>query len=110
MRVDTYTKAVLTVIAACLVWLCIGQRAMPVSADAPQEVIVVGVRGTVPVVTAPRTSLMVRPTGDWYENGLPIVSSNPLPIRITGVEKGAAKWDPLDVNIKEGGRKPTPGH
>ncbi|MGE0449976.1 MAG: hypothetical protein AB7Q29_10385 [Vicinamibacterales bacterium] len=45
MTPDRYTKAVLTVIAACLVYLCIAvTTGSPVSAqtDGPQRVIIVG--------------------------------------------------------------------
>jgi hypothetical protein len=35
MRVDMYTKRVLTAIAACLVYLCIHAGSVPVSAQAP---------------------------------------------------------------------------
>lgn len=45
MRIDLYTKMILTVIAACLVWLCIsGTPLAPVVQAQParQEVVVVG--------------------------------------------------------------------
>ena len=57
MRIDLYTRAMLTVIAACLVWLCAiltptstvlsAQTTIPVgqtTAPGPQEVIIVGVK------------------------------------------------------------------
>jgi hypothetical protein len=49
MRPDVYLKAVLTVIAACLVWLCAMSTGRPLSAQqtqvldaAPQPVVIVG--------------------------------------------------------------------
>ena len=50
MRPDVYTKAMLTVIAACLVWLCVMSAGRPLSAQQPmplgtttvQPVVVVG--------------------------------------------------------------------
>jgi hypothetical protein len=49
MRIDLYTKTVLTVIAACLVWMSLGGPSLltPVSAQAPttsgyQRVLVAG--------------------------------------------------------------------
>ena len=37
MRPDAYTKAVLTVIAACLVWLCAMNVGRPLSAQQPMQ-------------------------------------------------------------------------
>ena len=44
MSVDRYTKAVLTVIAACLVWLSVGGPSLltPVSAQSEQRVLIAG--------------------------------------------------------------------
>jgi hypothetical protein len=57
MRVDTYTRAVLTVIALCLIYLCARDVAPPALAqDAPTRVVITGValesggtRGVLPV-------------------------------------------------------------
>jgi hypothetical protein len=44
MHVDNYTRAVLTVIALCLVYLCVREAAPRVSAqDAPTRVVITGV-------------------------------------------------------------------
>ena len=48
MRIDWYTKAVLTVIAAALVYLC-AATGQTVHADAPQRVIVVRAEQPLPV-------------------------------------------------------------
>ncbi len=105
MRIDAYTKAVLTVIALCLVWICIsGRFSTPVSAIAPQEVVLVGVRGE-------RTVVPVRPTDEWYDTALPIDAARPLPTRLMAIERGAgARWDPMEVNVREQPRKANPGH
>lgn len=52
MKVDTYTKAVLTVIAACLVWMCaiqtnllpaaIAQTGLPKPSDNAPQVVYIG--------------------------------------------------------------------
>jgi hypothetical protein len=116
MRVDAYTKAVLTIIAACLLWMCVtGATLTPVAAQAlrdrePQEVILIGSRAPVPVVTPPRTSLVVRPGAEWYQEPLLVDAPRPLPTRLTGVERQGGRWDPLDVNVKEQPRKAAPGH
>ena len=105
MRTDVYTKTVLTIIAACLVWMCFhGVGGTPVSAQAPQEVVLVGVRGA-------RTILTVRPAGDWYEAALPVDAPRPLSTRLVGVERGASsRWDALEVAVRDAPRKATPGH
>jgi hypothetical protein len=126
MRVDAYTKIVLTIIAGCLLWICVtGALTTPVSAQAtvaPQEVILVGVREPVPVVSPPRTSLTVvygaetaipvKPSADWFVRPLPARLSNPepLPMRLVGVEHlSTVKWDPVDVNVRPQAKTPFPG-
>lgn len=49
MLSDVYTKAVLTVIAGCLLWLCVARpllspRTVARAANTPQEVVVVGLK------------------------------------------------------------------
>ncbi len=111
MRIDTYTKVVLTIIAGCLVWLCVaGAPVMSVSAQGLRptsgavEVVLVGVRGE-------RTVVPVRPTGDWYQAPLPVEAPRGIPARLVGIERGGpGRWDPVDVKVMEQGRKTTPGH
>jgi len=115
MRIDAYTKAVLTIIAACLVWMCVtGGLVTPVAARQqrePQEVLLVGSRVPLAVITAPRTSLVVRPGAEWYDAALPVDAPRPLATRLTAVDRqGAGRWDPLDVNVKDQPRKGAPGH
>jgi hypothetical protein len=45
MRTDFYTKTILTVIATCLVWLCIQPMVSPepASAQSAQRVVIVGI-------------------------------------------------------------------
>lgn len=54
MKIDLYTKAALTVIAACLVWICIAQTWAPsAQAQGDQRVVLVGIEptdGAVPVL------------------------------------------------------------
>lgn len=126
MRVDAYTKVVLTIIAGCLVWMCVsGLFVTPVSAQRPADkeplqVMVVGAtrpvpivaQAPVPVITPPKTSLVVRPGVEWYSDALPVEAPQPLPTRLTAIERpqGAVRWDPLDVNVKQQPRKSEPGH
>jgi hypothetical protein len=43
MKIDAYTKTVLTIIAICLVWICVKDVTRSAQANAPQPVIVTGV-------------------------------------------------------------------
>jgi hypothetical protein len=56
MKIDYYTKAILTIIAFCLVWICMRDFATPVSAQrgAIQRVIIAGIENqtTLPVAIA----------------------------------------------------------
>lgn len=80
MRVDVYTKGVLTVIAGCLVWMCVN-GVMPVAGaqaarPEPTPVVLVDAKGT-PIYTSEglRVNLSVRP--------LPVIVNNaPLPVSI----------------------------
>jgi hypothetical protein len=69
MKIDLYTKSVLTVIAACLVCLCIAKTAPPpaLAADAKPDVQTVKVEGVVPVRIAAVERLQNPQTGQWSE-------------------------------------------
>jgi hypothetical protein len=96
MKTDLYTKAVLTVIAACLVWICLNSvtpTALAQTAPAqPARVMIVDERGT-PLYTAQgfRVNLGAQP--------LPIsVSNTSLPVVVTSLER-VGRWDPLQVQV-----------
>jgi hypothetical protein len=42
MKTDTYTKFILTVIALCLIWLCVGGSPRVVNAQSPQHIVIDG--------------------------------------------------------------------
>ena len=96
MRPDAYTKAVLTVIAACLVWLCAMSAGRPLSAQQPMQL---GTTTVQPVV--------VVGWGTFDEHGRTSVSmidgrsgrqSDPnLPVKLVAVPAG-----PLDVRLPRG--------
>ena len=75
MRVDVYSKAVLSVIAACLLWLCAERQIWPpvVKADGIQSVFIVGVG------TAMRGVLPVEIKNDWLTVG---VGGQPITVKI----------------------------
>ncbi len=96
MKTDLYTKAVLTVIAMCLVWMCLN-AAIPVAraqADRaqPTPVILVNEKGA-PIYTPQglRVNLGAQP--------LPVIVNNaPLPVSVTSIQQGTA-WDPILVQV-----------
>ncbi len=93
MNVDAYTNAVLTIIAACLVWICLNgvtpvagaQAARP----APAPVILVDANGTplsaVPVIVG-NPSLPVE------------VTNRALAVAVQSIQRGA-QWDAIQVQV-----------
>ena len=93
MNVDAYTKAVLTIIAACLVWICLNgvtpvagaQAARP----APAPVILVDANGTplsaVPVIVG-NPSLPVE------------VTNREVAVAVRSIQRGTT-WDAIQVQV-----------
>jgi hypothetical protein len=111
MKVDAYTKIVLSLIAVCLVWLCFKNVTLTESAaaqvrPAPQEVVIVGIRtntGFLPVgisAIAPGTRLPVVVTGvSTPDQVLPVKiwgATQPVPVSIQSVKQGTP-WDALSI-------------
>ena len=97
MKTDlSYTNAVLTVIALCLIWICVS-GAMPVArAQAelprPMPVVLVNEKGF-PIYSAQGLRVNVGP------QALPVTVSNaPLPVAVRSIQQGNA-WDPLFVRV-----------
>jgi hypothetical protein len=70
MKIDLYTKSVLTVIAACLVYLCFGKpgpAAAVAQADPKPAAQVVKVEGIVPIRIAAVERMQNPQTGQWSE-------------------------------------------
>ncbi|RPI57405.1 MAG: hypothetical protein EHM55_01920 [Acidobacteria bacterium] len=95
MKTDIYTKAVLTVIALCLVWMC-ANGATPVAwaqADRaqPAPVVLVNERG-VPLFTSDglRVNVGAEP--------LPVTVNNAVTVAVRSIQRGA-RWDPLEVRV-----------
>lgn len=105
MKVDFYTKAVLTVIAVCLVWMCINGVTPVASAQAdrtePAPVILVDPKG-VPIYTSDgfRVSAGTRPLPVSVTNvSLPVEVTNPsLAVTVRSIQRGTA-WDPIQVQV-----------
>jgi hypothetical protein len=137
MTVDRYTRAVLTVVAGCLVWLCImgmperlsaqrdqtAREAGPWS-DRAQPVVIVGT-GTLNA-QGKVTINMVRNGSDAHTdptvpvtlpysalNPLPsqllYTPASPLPVEITAVKK-TGEWEPLRAAVEDAPTRAKPGN
>ena len=132
MKVDWYTRFVLTVIAACLLWLCaLGsgrpveaqQRTPPLSAERPQPVVVVGwgtldLDGKVNLTmnggrTATDPQLPVRVVAYPMPSGpvdvrLEYSEGHPLPVGLSSI-KPAGPWEPIRSAVEPEPMRPRPG-
>jgi hypothetical protein len=81
MRLDLYTKAVLTVIACCLLYLCFVSRPQIVHADGPQHVLIDGLAqgASFPTVIA----------GVWQDSSnpfaLPVIAVQNIPVSVMNI-------------------------
>lgn len=131
MNVDRYTKAVLTVIAGCLLWLCAMGAGPSVAAqrgatipDTVQPVVIVGTgtldqRGTV-VVHYNRMPDGRTRTDPTVPVSLPYTPASPMPtklmnspeaplaVEIAAVKKTGA-WEPIRAKVEDAPAKPKPG-
>jgi hypothetical protein len=131
MRADAYTKAVLTVIAGCLLWLCALSAGRPLAAQQPmqlagttvQPVVVVG-WGTFDEHGRASVSMIEGRKGRQSDPNLPIkvvalppgpvnVKMNytdqaPLPVGITRI-KPTAEWEPIRNAAEPEPTRPKPG-
>lgn len=102
MNVDTYTKGLLTVIAACLVWMCLN-GAMPAAqaqAGKPEPTRVVLVDGNgAPIRVLP--VMVANPSINVGVTNAPLsvaVSNPSLPVAVHSIQRGTS-WDPLQVQV-----------
>ena len=104
MKTDAYTKAVLTVIAACLVWICVTRNAPVAQAQAgppPTAVVLVDAKGA-PLIT--QDGLRV----NLGAKTLPVVVANlPVPVEVSNASLNVSvralqrtgAWDPVQVQV-----------
>ena len=105
MRPDAYTKAVLTVIAACLLWLCALSAGLPLSAQStmflsnvsPQPVVIVG-SGTIDDQGHVAIAMIKDRAGQHSDPNVPVklaaVPAGPLDVRLSYTEK-----EPMPVGL-----------
>ena len=131
MNIDRYTKAVLTVIAGCLLWICamgigpsLAAQPRATIANEVQPVLIVG-SGTldqqgqviVQYVRMPDGRSRTDPT---VAVSLPYSHANPLPARLLNspeaplaVEISAVRktgeWEPIRTKVEDAPAKPRPG-
>jgi hypothetical protein len=138
MTIDRYTKAVLTVIAACLLWIC--AMSTPVSlfaqrseqttreagpwSDRAQPVVIVGTgsldaQGKI-TINMTRRDGVLQHTDPTIPVALPYTPANPLPsqlyytqlaplpVEIASVKK-MGDWDPLRASVEDAPTRPKPG-
>jgi hypothetical protein len=128
MLIDRYTKTVLTVIAACLVWLC--AAGLPGTAHAQQTALQNNPGAAVPVVIVGTGSITragavsVMWHGDRSDPTVPVTlpygpdkplpvhlpytDQQPLPTEISSVRHGP-HWDPVRVAVENAPGRAQPG-
>ena len=93
MQLDAYTKGVLTVIAACLCWMCLNSVTPNVGAQAARP-------GPTPVVLVDASGTPLRAVPVIVGNpSLPVeVTNRPVAVAVQSIQTGAA-WDPIRVQV-----------
>ena len=134
MTIDRYTKAVLTVIAGCLLWMCAMGAGSPVAAQRSTADLSAFKPGVQPVVIVGTGSMdqdgniavkLLADTGKKRTDPtlavtLPYSATNPmpsqlfytpgapLPVEITAVKK-TGEWEPLRAAVEDAPVRKTPG-
>jgi hypothetical protein len=134
MIADRYTKAVLTVIAACLLWICAMGAGRPVAAQ-PSAIDIAPFKGVVQPVILVGTGTMDRTgrisvhfsgSGSGQRTdptlsvelpytaasplpvNLPYTTSSPIPVEISAVKK-RGDWEPIRSSVEDAPTRPRPG-
>ena len=132
MKVDRYTKTVLTVIAGCLLWICamgagpsLGAQPFRVIPNANVQPVVIVGTGTLDQAGTVTISYVRPPDGRPRTDptvpvSLPYTLADPMPARLTyspdaplAVEISAVKktgeWEPIRAKVEDAPAKPKPG-
>jgi hypothetical protein len=129
MAVDRYTKFVLTVIAGCLLWICVAGVPSPLHAQ-QNTAFQIGNSPAVPVVIVGTGTLrhdgvvLVNYHGNVTDPTLPVTLpytttnplpahlthtvDTPLPVEVSSVRQGAS-WSPLRVSVEDAPTRIKPG-
>jgi hypothetical protein len=107
MNVDAYTKGLLTVIAACLVWMCLNGVTPAASAQAraqlpqPTPVVLVDAKG-MPIFTAEglrvNVGSAVVPVTVANQSVPVAVMNRSLPVTLRTIQR-TGTWDPIQVQV-----------
>src|SRR5688572_10148952 len=105
MTIDLYTKAVLTVIAVCLVWICVNGATPVVGAQAarpePTPVVLVDPKGN-PIYAAEglRVNIGTKALPVSVQNeSMPVtVTNRALAVAVAAIQRGQV-WDPIQVQV-----------
>jgi hypothetical protein len=129
MSSDKYTKVVLTIIAACLVWLCANTIGHPLNAqstalasDRAQPVVIVGWgtidgRGRITLTmnadrnnptTDPRIPVTIMDSMVPLDVKLEYTETRPLPVGISRI-KQTGDWEPIRSAVEEEPVRSKPG-
>lgn len=88
---DLYTKGVLTIIAVCLVWICLNNVSFLSRAEAQPG----GVLSQVQIIGIEKgVRIPVQIVGT--DKPLPITSTEGVPVKLTGIKKGK-EWDAIKI-------------
>lgn len=131
MRPDPYTKAALTVIAGCLLWLCVMQTGRPLTAQQaltiekvpPQPVVIVG-WGTLDDRGRANVAMLEDRSGRRSDPNIPVklvsvpaapievrlnyTDQEPMPVGVTRI-KPAGEWEPIRSAAEPEPTRPRPG-
>jgi hypothetical protein len=105
MRPDAYTKAVLTVIAGSLLWLCAMQTGRPLAAQQPPRPLLLGDVKPQPVVVVGWGTVdeQGRASVTMIQDRAGRRSDPNIPVALTSVPAG-----PLDVRLEYSDKRPLP--
>jgi hypothetical protein len=105
MKIDLYTKGVLTLIAVCLVWMCVDGATPVVGAQAarpePTPVVLVDANGA-PIYAADglRVNIGIKALPVFVQNEtMPVtVTNRALAVAVASIQRGQV-WDPIQVQM-----------
>ena len=107
MRIDLYTKTMLTVIAACLVALCFRTFVDPPKVSAQQDALRVVIAGVDPSGLAGGVPVNLVAGSLSGRNPLPVNVMNQL-VPVTVIGAGPEGKSMLPVNVSQTGGQPVP--